>query len=308
VRLSIRTARWRAHVAQVAASTPGLVPVVKGNGYGFGREWLAGVAAEFADTIAVGTIHELDGLPASVTPVVLTPTLVPPSPIPPGRTEPVLTIGSEAHLAALAGWDGRVVVKLVSGMQRFGATPALVDSARTAGLDVIGVAIHPPLAGTGADHAAEITRWLPSVDPSLPVWVSHLDGPAYASLPATHTYRNRLGTSLWHGDKSALQLSADVLDVRAVRAGERAGYHLGELPGDGHLVMVAAGSAHGVAPLPDGRSPFHFDRSRLALLEPPHMHVSMCFVPAGQTVPAIGDRVDVQRPLTMTSVDEFEWL
>ena len=64
MRLSIRTARWRAHVAQVAASTPGLVPVVKGNGYGFGREWLAGVAAEFADTIAVGTIHELEGLPA----------------------------------------------------------------------------------------------------------------------------------------------------------------------------------------------------------------------------------------------------
>ena len=99
----------------------------------------------------------------------------------------MLTIGNESHLAALAGWDGRVVVKLASGMQRFGGTPALVDAARTAGLDVVGVSIHPPLAGTGDDHAAEITRWLPSVDPSLPVWVSHLDAPAYASLPAdTH--------------------------------------------------------------------------------------------------------------------------
>ncbi len=114
MRLSIRTARWRAHVAQVAASTPGLVPVVKGNGYGFGREWLAEVAAEFADTIAVGTIHELEGLPAAVTPVVLTPTLVPPTAIRPTGTEPILTIGNESHLAALAGWDGRVVVKLAS--------------------------------------------------------------------------------------------------------------------------------------------------------------------------------------------------
>ena len=122
VRLSIRTARWRAHVAQVAASTPGLVPVVKGNGYGFGREWLAEVAAEFADTIAVGTIHELEGLPASVTPVVLTPTLVPPTIARQKGTEPVLTIGNDSHLAALAGWDGRVVVKLASGMQRFGGT------------------------------------------------------------------------------------------------------------------------------------------------------------------------------------------
>jgi hypothetical protein len=38
------------------------------------------------------------------------------------------------------------------------------------------------------------------------------------------------------------------------------------------------------------------------------MHASMCFVPEGRIGPAIGDRVDVQRPLTMTLVDEFEWL
>ena len=125
MRLSIRTARWRAHVAQVAASTPGLVPVVKGNGYGFGREWLAEVAAEFAATIAVGTIHELDGLPAAVTPVVLTPTLMAPI-----STDAVLTIGNEAHVAALDGWNGRVVIKLASGMRRFGGTAALVDAAR----------------------------------------------------------------------------------------------------------------------------------------------------------------------------------
>ncbi len=303
VRLSIRTARWRAHVAQVAASTPGLVPVVKGNGYGFGRAWLADVAAEFADTIAVGTVHELDGLPEAITAVVLTPTLVAPA-----SRQVVLTVGNEAHLAALAGWTGRVVVKLASSMQRFGGTPALVDAARAAGLEVIGVSIHPPLAGSGIDHAADITRWLPSVDPSLTVWVSHVDEAAHGTLPATHRYRNRLGTRLWHGDKSSLHLSADVLDVRAVQKHERAGYHLGEVAGDGHLVMVGAGSAHGVTALADGRSPFHFDRARLTLHEPPHMHTSMCFVPAGRTVPAIGDRVDVQRPLTMTLVDEFEWL
>ena len=39
--------------------------------------------------------------------------------------------------------------------------------------------------------------------------------------------------------------------------------------------MVGAGTAHGVQPLDDGRSPFHFARQRLALLEPPHMHTSM---------------------------------
>jgi hypothetical protein len=37
------------------------------------------------------------------------------------------------------------------------------------------------------------------------------------------------------------------------------------------------------------------------------MHTSMAFVPEGAPLPAIGDRVDLQRPLTMTTVDLVEW-
>ena len=53
--------------------------------------------------------------------------------------------------------------------------------------------------------------------------------------------------------------------------------------------MIGAGTAHGVHPLDDGRSPFHFARRRLALLEPPHMHTSMVVVPAGEPGPEEGD-------------------
>jgi hypothetical protein len=69
------------------------------------------------------------------------------------------------------------------------------------------------------------------------------------------------------------------------------------------VVVVGAGTAHGVQPLADGRSPFHFARRRLTLLEPPHMHVAMAFVPDGDPCPAIGDEVDVQRPLTQVWPD-----
>ena len=93
----------------------GLVPVVKGNGYGFGRAWLAERAADFSDTVAVGTIHEVAGLPEQLTAVVLTPTLSAP-----GSTDPVLTVGNDAHIAALADWPGRVLVKLASSMRRYG--------------------------------------------------------------------------------------------------------------------------------------------------------------------------------------------
>ena len=71
VRLTVRTAIWRSQIARTVAATPGLVPVIKGNGYGFGRLRLAELAAEFCHTVAVGTIHELEGLPDSLTAVVL---------------------------------------------------------------------------------------------------------------------------------------------------------------------------------------------------------------------------------------------
>jgi alanine racemase len=302
IRLTVRTSMWRSHVAGIVNRVDGLVPVVKGNGYGFGRLQLARLAAEFTDTVAVGTVHELDDLPEELHPVVLTPTLTPP----PSHSA-ILTVGSVAHLERLDGWRGRVIVKLASSMQRYGGDPSLIERTGSSGLDVVGVSVHPPLAGTAADHRNEVAAALPGIDPAIPVWVSHLDPETYETLPSSHTYRLRLGTSLWHGDKSFLDLRADVLDVRPIRAGTPAGYRQGPVATDGHLVMIGAGSANGVAELPGGLSPFHHERRRLALHEPPHMHTSMAFVPDGDPLPAIGDFVDLQRPLITTLVDEFDW-
>ncbi|MFK8024060.1 MAG: alanine racemase [Ilumatobacter sp.] len=319
VRLSVRTAIWRSHVARTVGEVDGLVPVVKGNGYGFGRGRLAALAAEFSDTIAVGTVHELDVVPPGVHAVVLTPVLAASFENPEieeliGTRDPILTVSNADHVAVLGGdgWHGRVVVKASTSMQRYGVEPAsvasLIDDARAHDLDVVGVSLHPPLVGDAGERRAQIVDALEHVDPALPVWVSHLDPDSYATLPDTHHYRLRLGTGLWHGDKSTLHLSADVVETRRVRAGDRAGYRLGAIPTDGHLVMIGAGTANGVTPLPDGRSPFHFERARLALHEPPHMHTSMAFVPTGDPLPEMGERVDLQRPLTMTIVDEYEWL
>ena len=311
----MRTAVWRSQIAQMASKVDGLVPVVKGNGYGFGRLRLAELAGELADTIAVGNVHELGGLPEGPDIVVLTPVgaeaftasevvaLV-------QRHDPILCVGSADHIATLAdaGWRGRVTVKLASDMRRFGGDTDLVEAARNGGLDVVGVSVHPPIAGSDDDHVRQVTGILKRVDPSLTVWVSHVAPDAYADLPDSHRYRLRMGTALWHGDKSALHLSADVLDVAAVEVGTTAGYHQAKVAGDGHLLVIGAGTANGVTPLPDGRSPFHFAQTRIALHESPHMHVSMAFVPDGDPCPAVGDHVDVQRPLHMTTIDEYRWL
>jgi hypothetical protein len=231
---------------------------------------------------------------------------------------PLVTVGHPAHVAALGGWTGSVLIKLASSMRRFGVPARQLDdferSVRTAGLTAIGYSIHLPLAGEDADRVAEVERWLPVLDGRdgaiAALWVSHLGADAYAALCARWPmwrFPMRIGSAIWHGDKSALHVGADVLDLRPVAAGSIAGYHGTRVIADGTLVVVGAGSAHGIATLDDGRSPFHFQRRRLALLERPHMHTSMLFVPSGEPCPSIGGTVDVQRPLTAVAVDELIW-
>ena len=309
LRLTVDREAWDAHVERTARSLPGLVPVVKGNGYGFGRGELAMVAARLSSTIAVGTVHELDHVPAGTTAVVLTPARHPPA-----ELSPILTVGSLDHVHALGGWTGRVIVKLVSSVRRFGVTPdqlgPVTAAVRQAGLDVVAFGVHPPVAGRDDEHLDDIATWLELLAPDDEVWVSHLSAGAYRDLRDAwpdRRFRFRAGTALWHGDTAALHLGADVLDVRPVLAGDRAGYRQGVVATDATLVMIGAGTAHGVHPLADGRSPFHFQRRRLDLLEPPHMHTTMAVVPRGEPTPRPGDSVDVQRPLIATLVDEVRW-
>ena len=304
VSLTVDRERWSAHVQRTidrirTVATP--IPVVKGNGYGFGRQDLAIIAAAHSETLCVGTVHELVGLPDSVTPIVLTPSLRGPVP------QAVLTIGNESHLEALAGSRQRVIVKLESSMHRYGRQSALLKKALDSDLEVLGAAIHLPLAQGDDERVAEVTMLISDLPTSISVWLSHIDPSLVARLPDSHSYLLRVGTELWHGDRGALHLSTDVLDVREVAAGQLAGYRQSEVPTNGHLVMVGAGTAHGVQPLADGRSPFHFNRKRLQMFELPHMHTTMLLLPGSVAPPHVGDRVDLQRPLTQTFVDEVIW-
>src|ERR671921_637296 len=49
----VDTERWRRHQESVVSRYPGIVPVIKGNGYGVGLERLARVAEDFTGRILV---------------------------------------------------------------------------------------------------------------------------------------------------------------------------------------------------------------------------------------------------------------
>ncbi len=316
VRLTVQRSAWEQHVAATAAAYGArLVPVVKGNGYGFGRAVLHERAAALGSYVGVGSVHELADVPAALTPIVLTPTLDAPA-----DATAILTVGHPAHVAPLGGRTAPVMVKLASSMHRYGATPeqlpALSAAVADAGLTTMAFAIHLPLAGDDQGRVSEIEAWLPHLPTATPLWVSHLAPESFRALQAAHPTREfaiRVGTALWHGLPKGdfLRLSADVLATTQVRAGDPVGYFQSPAPCDGTVVVVGGGSANGIAALehpdPTRRSPFHFARRRLALLEVPHMHSSLVIVPAGDPCPTVGERVDVQRPLTMTWADEVEW-
>jgi Alanine racemase, N-terminal domain len=296
--------QWREHVGQRAAGHPGLVPVVKGNGYGFGRAALAREAATLGvDEIAVGTVHELAGIEFDGRIIVLTPVLASEhvsATLPPNA---VFTIGNERDRAVVAGHS--TIMKIAGSMRRYGFDFASLPS------DTPGdFALHLPLDASSETKLAEVNDVASRLADGSTLYVSHLSAVDEAAVRAANpavAIRQRVGTALWLGDKADVQITVDVADVRPVRANDRAGYRQGVVTVDGSLVMVTAGTAHGVGPLPDGRSPFHFARNRLTLHEHPHMHTSMLFVPTGASCPAPGDRVEVQQPLTRVWPDKVEY-
>lgn len=272
LRLTVDRQAWLDHVRTTAGEHGAALPVVKGNGYGFGRPILLQQAGTISDHVAVGTVFEAIDVPTTLTPVVLTPV----GDSIPNTLSPhaILTVGSHEHIATLNkhGWRGNVVVKLQSTMQRFGAPAtelATIEHAcAQASLNIVGWSIHPPLSPSGEDRSGEVSCWMELLHDSLPIFVSHLTGAQMSTLRTQFPQRqfvSRIGTTLWLGDKSMTRLSTEVLDLHRVEGGT-AGYRSAPLNGNGHIVVVGAGTAHGVYEIPQVGSPFHFAQQRLQLV------------------------------------------
>jgi hypothetical protein len=326
--------RWRAHLRRVADAHPGIVPVAKGNGYGFGVarlarrvDWLG------ASMMAVGTYEEApEALKRYAGDVLVLSPWRPNSPTPQDRRL-VHTVGRVEDLTALAASQRdvrpRVLLEALTSMGRHGLTSDELCDADPSGVSVEGLALHLPMTGAGGSHVREAEHWLDlarSLGVSDGLYVSHLSDLELADLRSRHpgvTLRPRIGTALWLGDRGALSPRATVLDAHAVSRGDRVGYRQRPVPRKGHVLVVSGGTAHGVgleAPTAAtslrsraiaaargsldaaglALSPFRVDGKQRWFVEPPHMQVSMVFVPAGATLPAVGDEIGLDVRFTTT--------
>ena len=337
--------RWRTHLKDTVARNPGLVPVAKGNGYGFGLARLARKSDWLGvDTLAVGTYDELPQVEQRFSGSMLV--LTPWRPFAPAPDDPrvIHTVGRLEDLEALAeqgrttGRPPRIVLERMTSMLRHGFSARGLREAtrllRAGGVRLEGIALHLPLARQS--HVAEVERLITDVVaadvPPTTIWVSHLTGPEVAQLAAQwpdHTFRPRVGTGLWLGDRGALAVRSTVLDAHPVERGDTYGYRGRTAPRAGTILIVSGGTAHGIgleAPTGEAtlkaraasiarggldaagfvRSPYTVGGKQRLFAEPPHMQASMLFIPAGSAVPAVGDEIDCRVRFTATAFDAVE--
>ncbi|MEJ7743461.1 MAG: alanine racemase [Nocardioidaceae bacterium] len=199
--------RWREHLTTTAAAYRGIVPVAKGNGYGFGvprlarrAEWLG------AGTLAIGTYAEVDAVRQRFSGDILV--------MEPWRPfhrhiaydkRIIHTVGRPDDLVLLAERDDhpRVLLEALTSMHRHGFPEQSMRDLPAApkGVRVEGHALHLPL-GTG--HIDEVEHWLALMPSSRRWFVSHLNDAELLTLQQRHRdlqFRPRIGTALWLGDR-----------------------------------------------------------------------------------------------------------
>ncbi|MFB7630642.1 alanine racemase [Streptomyces sp. NPDC056149] len=334
--LYVDTARWRAHQQSVLQQFPGLVPVCKGNGYGFGHERLAEEATRLgSDILAVGTTYEAAQIKDyfSGDLLVLTPFRHGEEPVPlPDRA--IRSVSSVEGVGGLVG--ARVVIEVMSSMKRHGVQPEDLPKLAAAIEDVRleGFAIHLPLDRTdGSDSVDEVIGWMDRLRaarlPLHTMFVSHLKPDELTRLqqqfPQTR-FRARIGTRLWLGDHDATEYRGSVLDVTRVAKGDRFGYRQQKAASDGYLVVVAGGTSHGVglespkalhgvmprakgvaraglASVNRNLAPYVWAGKQRWFAEPPHMQVSILFVPGDAPEPKVGEELVAHLRHTTTQYD-----
>jgi len=336
--LYVDTPRWRAHHYAVLQEFPGIVPVAKGNGYGFRNTRLAEEATRLGcQVLAVGTAYEAaelkDWFGGDI--IVLTPYRIGEDAIPlPHRV--IRTVGTVEGVRALVG--GRVIVELMTSMRRHGVHEEELPKLRAALDDVVleGFAVHLPMdRPDDVDPVEETARWVEQLRshglPLRTLFVSHLSSREVAQLQQRYPdvrFRPRIGTHLWLGAHDVLESRGTVMDVHPMAKGERFGYRQHRVAGDGHLIVAAGGTAHGVgleapkymsgltpraknlaraglATLNRTASPFSWNGAKLAFAEPPHMQVSLLWLPAEVAPPAVGDELKATLRHTTTLFDRI---
>lgn len=316
--------KWRSHLSQMVSAKPGLVPVIKGNGYGFGLELLAAESTRLGvETIAVGLASEVAKVRTAFAGeiVVLSPDQVTADL---SDSKVIQTVSSIDHLQKINA-SAQVIVEILTPLNRHGIDATEINRSLTIvnerGLNLRGFTLHLPIAKIDSKWISSTLNLLPA---GSTVWISHLRGADRVKKEfAELIFRERIGTALWLGADSALEARATVLENRIISG--TAGYQ--QRRTRGNVIVASGGTAHGIgltAPQNDFsligrlkiiaraveaasgrmRSPYRHAGRTLDFLEAPHMQCSILNC-SGSNQPKPGDELKVRVRYTITTFDQI---
>jgi hypothetical protein len=324
--LHVDAQKWRSHLTQMMSAKPGLVPVIKGNGYGFGLELLAAESTRLGvETVAVGLASEVAKVRTAFGGeiVILSPDQV----ICELKDSKIIQTVSSLEVLRSIDANTNVIVEILTPLNRHGINVPEINSAlaiiKERGLKLRGFTLHLPIIKIDSKWISATLNLLPD---GSNVWISHLHGAEGVKKEfANLTFRERVGTALWLGADSALEATATVLENRKIQG--TAGYQ--QRRARGNVIVASGGTAHGIgltAPQNDFsligrikiiaraleaafgrmRSPYRHDGKTLDFLESPHMQCSL-LICSGSNQPKPGDELKVRVRYTTTTFDQISF-
>lgn len=316
--------KWRSHLSQLMSAKPGLVPVIKGNGYGFGLELLAAESTRLGvETVAVGLASEVAMVRTAFAGeiVILSPDLV----ISELKDPKIIQTISSLEVLRNIDANNNVIIEILTPLNRHGINVSEISTAlaivKERGLNLRGFTLHLPIAKIDIKWVSSALKLLPD---GSTVWISHLHGADQIKKEFTKlVFRERIGTSLWLGADSALEVKATVLENREIQGS--AGYQ--QRRARGNVIVASGGTAHGIgltAPQNDfsligrlkiiaralesafgrTRSPYRQNGRTLDFLESPHMQCSL-LIGSGLNQLKPGDELKVRVRYTTTTFDQI---
>ena len=332
---------WTAHIKKVLAnySTPnsGVVPVIKGNGYGIGKTHLAQKAKELGLTeVAVGTVFEAhEVLNSGIKQVLI---MDPVKDIDELAFKELSQINNSALLLTISCLKDAqnvgktpIIIEGITSMSRFGL--GIDDLKEVSNLNLKGLSLHLPIENPSKSKVEEIKDWVISYKQICPngekvIYLSHVSESELKSLTVSFPdfkFKLRIGTKLWIGDLKAFQIKSTILEVHEP-ANHNFGYRQRSISSKHRLIIVSGGTAHGVglqAPRSNvtlkqrlvailsglleafdySLSPFVINGKQRWFAESPHMNVSLLKLPVNVPAPKVGSAISAQVRMTTTNFD-----
>ena len=313
-----------------------IIPVIKGNGYGIGRENLAKKCKDLnISSIATGTIFEAkDLINSDLTEIIVM------DPIKESDKEAfnklkelsnkkiVLTISDVSDVSHIG--NSPVIVEILTSMNRFGIP--IYELNQLKNLNVKAFSLHLPIDKSGNEKLSEIDliiKKLAELNFSCnEIHLSHISDSHFKELInkyPNYKFKNRLGTKFWLNNMKVFQIKSTVLEVHDI-ANQSFGYRQRKINA-ANLLIVSGGTAHGVglqAPRSNTNlksritaivsgileafdlnlSPFIVSGKQRFFAESPHMNVSMLKLPVSITPPKVGSEITASLRMTTTNFDE----